>query len=161
MKKSFSLFILYLITYGLLGCETTAYTEKGNNLGVEVEHQLFELVNDYRTSQGLSKLSPSDVIRDVARDHSRSMAQREIPVGHSDSENRSAKIRTQIDFRKFAENVAWKRTDTDPSQKIFDSWKENTYNKRSLIGDFDLSGIGVVISEDGDYFATQIFIKKF
>lgn len=161
MKYSHFFWIIYCIFFGLIGCETTAYTEKGTNLGVEVEHQLLGLVNDYRTAQGLSKLSNSDFIRDVAREHSRAMAQREIPVGHTGSEERSALIRKRIDFRTFAENIAWKRSKTDPAQKIFDSWKENYYNKRSLIGDFDLTGIGVIVSENGDYFATQIFVKKF
>lgn len=164
MKSIFSLFsVLFISIFFGVGCATTPVVDfEGTRIEDAVEQRLFSLVNEYRLTEGLPPIASSDVLRAKARTHSENMAQKKVPFNHNGFEERVAEIRNQIDVQYFSENISLSRgNDPNPADAIFASWKKSREHNRNLLGDYNLTGIGVVQNQKGDYYTTQIFIKKY
>ncbi len=125
-----------------------------------LEYRTFDLANGRRYDQGLSLLEWRDIIAKEAREHSRDMAAGRTPPGHEGSDRRIENIRRRFRVNAFAENVALNRGYGDPALQTIQGWIESPEHRKNLDGDFDLTGVGVAVSEDSTYYFTQIYIRS-
>ncbi len=147
---------LFLILAMLAGC--------GGPSGRGAEHpaledRVFSLVNAYRREQGLPALSAREDIAEAAREHSRNMAEGRVPPGHAGADERFGEIRDRIGYRAIAENVALNRGYDDPARNTVEGWIESPGHRKNIVGDFDLSGVGVAMSSDSTFYFTQIYVR--
>ncbi len=126
-----------------------------------VEQRTHEVINDHRESIGVHALEWSDIIAEIAREHSEDMATGRIEPSHEGFDDRIAKIRTHItEYNGGAENLAWNYS-SDPGLQALNWWLTSEGHKNSLENPlYDMTGIGAARSDDGKYFITQIFINR-
>ena len=122
------------------------------------ERSVFRQINDYRQSQGLPILIMDTRIVDQARNHSRNMADGTVPFSHQGFKERVQK--TDIPNQASAENVAYYKGSSDPATQTVQGWLKSEGHLHNIVGDFNLTGIGVIVSPNGTYYFTQIFMNN-
>ena len=63
-----------------------------------------------------------------------------------------------ISYRSAAENVAYNQGYRDPVKQAVEGWIESEGHRQNLTGNYNLTGIGAVKNQQGEYYFTQIFI---
>jgi len=124
-----------------------------------LEHQTFDLINDYREREGFPKLVWSPAVANIARLHSRDMATGAVDFGHEGFQDRISELRGFFaDMRGGGENVFY--TDAVPgvAQLAVQSWLHSAPHLHNIRGDYQFSGPGLWRRADGSYFFTQIFV---
>jgi uncharacterized protein YkwD len=48
----------------------------------------------------------------------------------------------------------------NPAREAVESWKNSQGHRNNMLGDYDLTGIGVARNAQGHYFFTQIFLRQ-
>ena len=86
------------------------------------------------------------------------MATGRVAFSHVGFDGRAAEISKSIPYRTFAENVAMNYGLRTPGATAVSGWLQSPGYRRNIEGSFDLTGIGIVRSEDGTYFFTQLFM---
>ena len=123
----------------------------------EMEQEILLLVNDYRSSLDLSELSSHEVIKAQAYDHCRNMAEGTVEFSHEGFSDRCRLIGEEINYSYAAENVA---KGQNTAQAAFDDWIDSQGHRENIEGDFQLTGISVVMNtQDSVYYYTHIFIQ--
>lgn len=125
----------------------------------QIESRIFDLINQYRFSNGLSALKFNSFVSDIAREHSLDMAQGAVSFGHDGFDNRVSAIRSQIGGTAFGENVAYNYGYGDPAQQAVNQWIASSGHRQNILGNFTTTGIGVAKSSNDSYYFTQIFVK--
>ncbi len=153
----------------------------------ELERQVHQLTNEYRTQNGLSSLSWDDELSNIARSHSQDMASRNYfshetpegtnPTGRGTSQGyKCEKIIGNIMYIGIAENIfqnnlAYKvwytggiptsyewNSQEESAQTTVDGWMDSTgHRKNILTKSFDREGIGIEIATDDKVYITQNF----
>ena len=118
-----------------------------------------KLVNQYRASLGLNPLTLKATLSEVARQHSKDMATGIVPIGHKKFGERIQQIRTTFSVMSSAENVAWNFSSAEPCYTAFRGWINSPGHQKNMVGNFNLTGIGVELGNNGSYYFTQIFIQ--
>lgn len=124
----------------------------------QIEHQIHDLVNDYRRSRGLRALEIDAALQKEAQQHSLDMARRRIPLSHQGFQERIARAREENGAKgRAGENVAdgWKS-----AREAVDAWIKSRGHRRHMLGDFDLTGIGVARDRNGKLYFTQLFMAR-
>jgi uncharacterized protein YkwD len=116
-------------------------------------------VNRYRQFKNLPPLQIDPAISAQAKAHSEEMA-RTGNMNHEGFEDRTNAVSQTIVYRKAAENVAHNMGYGQPDLVAVKGWIESPGHRRNMIGQYDLTGIGVAKNAKGEYFFTQIFIRK-
>lgn len=116
-------------------------------------------VNSHRTARGREPLVLDPDLSYFAEEHSREMASGRIPFGHAGFDERARAIGRSIRYETIAENVGWNRGEADPAAAAVANWLRSPPHLANITGEFELTGIGVARSENGDYYFTQIFLK--
>jgi uncharacterized protein YkwD len=124
-----------------------------------IELTTFNLVNKYRQSKNLPPLEIDPAISAIAKKHSEEMA-RVGKMSHDGFNERTDSVSQTIVFRSAAENVAYNMGYGQPDLVAVQGWIESPGHQRNMVGRYDLTGIGVVKSAKGEYFFTQIFVRK-
>jgi uncharacterized protein YkwD len=124
-----------------------------------LEQAVFEKINQYRYDRGLAPLTLDSTITQHSRLHSQDMASRDA-ISHDGFEQRIARLAQAIAHRGAAENVASNQGYTDPVEKAIDGWLHSPSHRQNIEGTYDATGIGVVRTEQGEYYFTQIFILR-
>lgn len=124
------------------------------------EESVHQQINQYRRSQKLPPLTLDSNISKQARLHSQAMATGRLPFGHGGFEERVRAIAQSIPYRQAAENVAYNQGYSDPATQAVQGWLKSPGHLENIEGDFDVTGIGVSKNAKGDYYFTQIFIKR-
>jgi len=125
----------------------------------KMAQDIFNQVNHYRESHGLTKLIWDGKIAQEAQRHSLDMA-RVKRISHDGFDQRWSRLRRVIfGARGIAENVAMNRNHRDPSSLAVKGWINSPGHHRNMIGDYNRTGIAVQKAPDGSYFFTQIFMK--
>jgi uncharacterized protein YkwD len=136
--------------------------EPGNahELSRDLEHQTFDLINQYRTDENLPPLVWNPAIADMARKHSRDMATGEVAFGHGGFGDRMATLRGMFaGMRGGGENVFYTDAVPNVARLAVQSWLHSPPHLHNIRGDFQYSGLGLWRRSDGAYFFTQIFVK--
>ena len=86
------------------------------------------------------------------------MADGTVPFGHDGLEDRAAA--TDIKNGPVSENVAYYQETPNIASTVVNGWLQSEAHHKNIVGDFNLTGVGVVPSESGRYYFTQIFIRS-
>ncbi|AFY95933.1 CAP domain-containing protein [Chamaesiphon minutus] len=124
-----------------------------------IELATYNLVNKYRQSRNLPPLVADSDISAQAKAHSERMA-RSGNMSHDGFHERVASVAKTIVYRNAAENVAYNMGYGQPDLVAVQGWIESPGHQKNMLGRFDLTGIGVARGAKGEYYFTQIFIRK-
>jgi uncharacterized protein YkwD len=126
-----------------------------------LEASTHEHVNDHRRAMGLSPLAYNARIAAVARRHSKDMAAGRVPAGHEGFEARQREISKRIPWRGIAENVGL--NDYPPSETVraaVSGWLGSRGHRESIVGRYDVTGVGIARGARGAHYYTQIFVRR-
>jgi uncharacterized protein YkwD len=118
-----------------------------------------KLVNQYRQSKNLPPLVIDPAISAQAKAHSERMA-KQGGITHDGFNDRVDSISQTIVYRSAAENVAYNMGYGQPDLVAVQGWIESPGHQHNMVGRYDLTGIGVAKNAKGEYYFTQIFIRK-
>jgi uncharacterized protein YkwD len=133
---------------------------EAQELSRSLEHQTFDLINQYRMDENLPPLVWNSAIADLARRHSRDMATGDIAFGHGGFRERMEALHGMFaGMTGGGENVFF--TDDRPgvARLAVQSWLHSPPHLHNIRGDFRYSGLGLWRRADGAYFFTQIFVR--
>ncbi|WP_414572370.1 CAP domain-containing protein [Nostoc sp. CCY 9925] len=122
-----------------------------------IEQSVFTQINNYRSSKGLPKLTRNSAIDNQARIHSQNMASGKVAFGHTGFQERLKAIR--ISYRGAAENVAYNQGYSDPATQAVQGWLKSPGHLANIIGNYNLTGVGVASNSKGQIYFTQIFLR--
>lgn len=123
----------------------------------QIEKEIFQLINEYREKNGLPPLQYSNAVADIAEHHSQRMADKDIPFGHKDFQQRYNAMKQELpDMTSGAENVAYGADDAAEAVAL---WLKSAGHKKNIRGNFTHTGISVVRDSEGHLYFTQLFVK--
>jgi len=154
-KKLFIIILVTTFTILLQNC-----VSKPDIPASEVEQKVFQLVNEHRVNIGFDELTWNEQISEQCREHSKNMSSGIVEVGHSGFDDRIKKILEFIPFSIAGENVAFVSGYTNPAVLAVDEWLSSQEHRVNVESDFNLTGIGVIRNNNGDYYITQIYIRE-
>jgi uncharacterized protein YkwD len=127
-----------------------------------LESKAVRVINDIRQQHHLEPLALDGKLANVARMHSRDMADRdyfahESPAGESMGDRVT---RTGIGFERVAENLQMSMGIRDPVQTAADEWMKSPAHRTNILDPgFTHTGVGVAVTDAGAVYFTQVFIK--
>ncbi len=124
-----------------------------------LEDTIYELVNQYRLSLGLSPLMRVPRLSLLAREHSQEMAGHKVRFGHSNFVWRVRQVDRIIASRRVSENVAYIFTHQEPAKRAVQGWLRSESHRAALEGQYKFTGIGVAQGDRGAFYFTQIFVQ--
>jgi len=122
-----------------------------------LEQSIFNKINDYRASQGLTKLTRNSAIDNQARIHSQNMANGKVPFGHTGFSQRVKAV--GIPYSSAGENVAYNQGYSDSVTTAVQGWLKSPGHLANIRGNFQKTGIGVASNSRGEIYFTQIFFR--
>ena len=132
-----------------------------NNNGIgDLERLTHQQINQYRISRNLPPLKLDKSISQQARIHSQNMAQDKVPFSHEGFEGRIASVSSTISYRSAAENIAYNQGYRDPVERAVAGWIKSPGHHKNMIGNYNLTGIGMAKNSQGEYYFTQIFVLE-
>jgi uncharacterized protein YkwD len=148
--------VLILIFWGCSNSNNPVDDE--TTIEPEIEAQVHSLINEYRIASGLQPLMMNTIITDQCRLHSQNMALKKVELGHKGFTERVDKIKQSISWKSAAENVAYNNDNQNAAQTVVTGWLNSPGHRNNIEGTYNLTGIGVIKTEEGFYYFTQIFI---
>ncbi len=154
------LLAVLLLPHSVLSAETLL--AKKNAAPTETEAYLHDSINRIRKEHRLPALKASAALRKVARDHSRYMAKSGY-LGHGNGGGRDFRSRIEKaevkGWRTLGENVGRSFGYRNNAEVIVSGWMESEPHRNNILSEnFDMTGIGTAMAEDGTLYATQIFM---
>lgn len=141
--------------------QSSASVIAANNVNLdELKQAVFQKVNEYRVSQNLSPLKLNSTMSQLSQQHSQNMATGKVPFSHEGAEQRFEKISNTISYQKIAENVGYNSGYSNPAEQVVEGWIKSDGHRKNMLGDYNLTGIGVAKNPEGEYYFTQIFVKS-
>lgn len=125
-----------------------------------LEQSAFEQVNQYRASLNLAPLKLNPRISEQARIHSENMAGSIVPFSHDGFESRIKALKSEIAYGSAAENVAYNLGYAAPVTQAVRGWINSPGHRKNMLGNYNLTGIGVAKNQKEEYYLTQIFILE-
>jgi uncharacterized protein YkwD len=58
------------------------------------------------------------------------------------------------------ENLAFMKGYPDPVSVAVKGWINSPGHQKNMVGDYNLTGIGIAKNNAGEYYFTQLFVKK-
>lgn len=123
-----------------------------------LERSVLQKINQFRQQKGLSSLSLNAAITRQARQHSKDMASCRI-LSHDGFEGRVRTISLKVSYRAAAENVAYNQGFRDPVGQAVNGWLKSSGHFQNIVGNYNMTGIGIAQNAQGSLYFTQIFIK--
>ena len=124
------------------------------------ENELVALINEERLKMGLAPLKIWKELTRCARNHSQNMADGATSFGHDGFEKRAKEIKQHARYKKFGENVAYSYNKKDPLKTAVKGWMNSPPHKKTILGAYEETGIGIAYSKDGSFYVTQLFLTK-
>lgn len=119
---------------------------------------ILHYVNVYRIKHHLAPLTLKNTISQEAQKHSRDMAVSATPFGHHGFNQRIQRLYQKYPkSRGGAENVAYYKLD---AKKLVDAWIASRGHRQNILGNYNLTGIGIAHNKKGWGYYTQIFIRN-
>ncbi|NET60486.1 MAG: CAP domain-containing protein [Symploca sp. SIO2E6] len=127
---------------------------------IKLEQSVHQQINQYRQSRNLSPLTLDPRISEQARLHSEAMASGRVPFSHDGFKGRVQALEKSLPYSSAAENVAYNQGYSDPARQAVEGWIKSPGHLKNIQGEFDLTGIGVIQNAKGEYYLTQVFLKR-
>ena len=124
-----------------------------------LELNTYDLVNKYRGTHNLQPLEINSALTLIAREHSRLMSQSR-KMTHAGFNGRAASVSRLIPSKYTSENLAFNAGLKYPQLMTVKGWIESPGHRQTMLGDFDLTGIGIDINSSKEYYFTQLFVLK-
>ncbi len=125
-----------------------------------LEQQTFALVNQYRLAHHFPPLRWDGTIAKVARGHSQDMASGEVDFGHGGFMQRVSVLKTElIGLHGAGENVLRTNDPGNVAATAVNLWLHSPHHLANIRGDFNYSGMGIWVDDQGMIYFTQIFVK--
>ncbi|USQ13349.1 CAP domain-containing protein [Legionella lytica] len=122
-----------------------------------IQNAVLVHINTYRKQHGLPPLKMDNNMVREAKQHSLDMAAHRMPFGHQDFSKRITRLHKQIkNTGAGAENVAYNYKN---AQIVVQQWLRSSGHKRNIVGNYDLTGIGVARDKQGKLYYTQLFLR--
>ncbi len=146
--------------------DSQEYTLKGNSVAAtqrdlelnNLAQQVHQQINKYRASVNLPPLKLNPKISEQAQIHSENMAQQKVKFGHQGFDSRVKALKNNIALSSAAENVAYNQGYRDPASEAVTGWIKSEGHRQNIVGNYNLTGIGIAKNQQGEYYFTQIFI---
>lgn len=138
--------------------EITCITASAFRAGMEDD--ILKYINAYRRKKGLRPLVMNATISAEAQKHSENMAARRTSFGHNGFQGRMKRITSSPAINGasgVAENVALGST---TAKEVVDNWLKSPMHRQNIVGDYNLTGIGVAADKKGTLYFTQIFASN-
>jgi len=164
MKFIFNKLLLLVVIFStLVGCETNEEGIFFNNITdvkeeyTEIELEIMNLVNNYRTENGLKKLEPLNIVSTVALSHTNYMVDMDT-TSHDNFSTRQELLFENAGAISVGENVAY---GFNSGQGAVSAWLKSVDHK-SIIENENYTHFGISIEKNsnGRNYFTQIFIKR-
>ncbi|NEP05294.1 MAG: CAP domain-containing protein [Okeania sp. SIO1H6] len=124
-----------------------------------LEKTVFAQINQYRKSKNLPPLQWDNTIAQQSRIHAQQMANGKTTFSHDGFKERVQVISQQVQLQSAAENLANNFGYNNPGEQAVEGWIDSPGHHKNMVGDYNLSGIGIAQNSEGTYFFNQIFIK--
>lgn len=119
--------------------------------------QILHYINEYRVAHGLNTLKMNEQVSEEARLHSRNMAIHRIGFGHIGFGKRIERLYKRVgNCQGGAENVAY---NYKSAKTVVSEWIKSPGHRRNIVGNYNLTGIGIARDAQGKPYYTQIFLK--
>lgn len=153
---------LALLFFAACGGGSSSPTEPSAVSPFQVESQSTGLVNQARSSEGVSpELSQDQLIAQVAREHSTAMRDKGF-FSHVDPDGMRLRDRLRaagVSFRSAGENLAQVDGSSDPAGQAHGMLMGSASHRENILGRrFEMIGVGVA-KQGGTYWITQIFVE--
>ncbi len=125
----------------------------------KLELEIYDRINKYRQSKNLPPLAFDPIVAEQARAHSQDMAKLSI-LSHDGFHERFESVSEALSVQSVAENVATNHGYSQPELIAVQSWLESPGHHHNIIGRYNATGIGVTQNARGEYYFTQIFVRK-
>lgn len=146
---------------GSMGLSDQAVTRRrraSSTTMATLEQSVFQKINQYRQQKGLAALTLNSTITGQARQHSLNMANTRV-LSHNGFDGRVKVIGQKIRWTGAAENVAYNAGFSDPVTQAVNGWLKSPGHLKNIMGNYNLTGIGVAKNSQNQIYFTQIFIK--
>ena len=122
--------------------------------------KVHQQINQYRQTQNLEPLKLNSVLSQQAQIHSQNMADGKVKFSHNGFETRVENIDKKIAYRSVAENVGYNQGYQDPASQVVAGWNDSPGHQKNIVGNYNLTGLGVAKNQQGEYYFTQLFILE-
>ena len=119
------------------------------------EAELFEMINNYRTSIGLNEMEFESSTYYYAGIHTNYMIENGI-TSHDKFSERAENISKRTGAIFVAENVA---RNYDTLEIAFEAWIDSPGHRKNIEGNYDYSAIRIRPNGNGDLYFTQVFYR--
>jgi uncharacterized protein YkwD len=137
------------------------YNDPELKVQYNLEKTALQLINEQRAQQGLSALVWNDKLARVARLHSENMAHYKF-FNHRGLDGLMVNERADnlgIEWQAIGENIAYNRGYDDPVGFTVKRWMDSPSHKENILDKrWKETGIGVIVTPDGTYYLTQVFL---
>ncbi|GAA5481911.1 CAP domain-containing protein [Haloferula sargassicola] len=132
-----------------------------------LKNQLHQSINRYRASIGKDALQPNSGLDRLAQEHCEFMAKNRGKfslgsenISHYGFNGRVLAAQRIYNMESIAENVAGGKVTGDIPGQLTRAWVASKKHSYNLQQDWDCAGLGVVVTDDGMVYATQIFATR-
>ncbi|NET40453.1 CAP domain-containing protein [Okeania sp. SIO2B3] len=125
----------------------------------DLEESVFSQINQYRKSQNLPALQWNNTIAEQARIHAQQMASGKTTFSNDGLKERVEVISQKIPYKSVAQNIANNRFYSNPGEQAVEGWINSPGTHKNIVGDYNLTGIGIAQNPEGTYYFNQLFIK--
>ncbi|MDR3443216.1 MAG: CAP domain-containing protein [Legionella sp.] len=148
---------LILLVSLILSLLPYAYATAAVESDTAIQNEILVHINAYRQHRGLSKLTMDNRIVQQAKQHSIDMATHRMSFGHKHFEKRIATLHSQIkNSGAGAENVAYNYKN---ARIVVEQWIRSSGHQRNIVGNYNLTGIGIARDKQGKIYFTQMFLR--
>ena len=164
LKSNLLLLVAVVLTMSACSNEDDGiYFDKVNQISElkveysEIELEILDLINNYRSERGLNELQTLDFISTIAKTHTTYMLETGL-VNHDNFPERNEKLVTTVGAKNVGENVAYGYYS---AQGVFDAWIASEHHREIIENDsYTHFGISTECNTTGRNYFTQMFIKK-
>ena len=164
MKTLLKISTIILLITTLNSCSTDTDTIEESNLVLteknistkQIEIEILEAINKHRISIGKNTLKQASIIKDVAHNHTLYMIDKS-KMSHENYKERSTYLISNYGAKRVGENVAFGYRN---AETVVKAWIKSESHKATLEGNYNYFDISAEQNEKGQWFFTNIFVKK-
>lgn len=146
----------------IIACEKEELTNETPIIDIEMQYHFIELevtnlVNQHRNELGLPTLSVLNLVSKEAENHSNYMAEQNV-LSHDNFDIRLEALINKVEALSVSENVAYGHQN---AEQVLKGWLNSPTHKSNLEAKFFTHfGISAKMNASGNYYITQIYIKR-